>query len=334
MTDILVAHWDEGCPACGRDLDAPGVTAADLITGCPRTNPNLALLHSGGTSARPGRTTARHLMGAQGAAQAPASTNNYTPGRPGRIDTLVWHTMVGSEASARARFQSPSGGASAHYGVCLDGRLVQYVGEGDTAWHAGNWPVNQRSIGVEHEDDGDYNGARTPELYERSAQLMADLLRRYPSVPRRRTANQGGGGVAKHHDVSQQGTACPDSLDVDRIFARAMQLLAPPQPIHPPEVHDMTPGSATFKGHNFVFDVGDDRGCWVASYGPGESYADAPFTRIGTETFRSGFTCSISPDGDLVVYGQADDGFLYRSYSTDGTTWSAWEKGKGHGATA
>jgi hypothetical protein len=32
----------------------------------------------------------------------------------------------------------------------------------DTASHAGNWPYNQRRIGIEREDKGDFDGLAAP----------------------------------------------------------------------------------------------------------------------------------------------------------------------------
>src|SRR4030081_3246377 len=86
---------------------------------------------------------------------------NYSAGRPGGISWIVLHTMVGTVASANARFQNPNQQASAHYGIGLDGSLFQWVDESDTAWHAGDFVVNQASIGIEHEDGGNYNSPRT-----------------------------------------------------------------------------------------------------------------------------------------------------------------------------
>ena len=148
---------------------------------------------------------------------------------------IVLHTMVGSEASARARFQQPAQQASSHYGVCLDGRVFQYVAEKDGAWTNGtlanNPGSNLDSITIEHEDDGDYNGPRTPALYEASAQLVADISRRrgIPLVHR-----AAGGGVLGHKECAGAQTSCPDGLDIARIIARANEILHPPQPQPPP----------------------------------------------------------------------------------------------------
>lgn len=149
---------------------------------------------------------------------------------------LVLHTMVGSEAAARARFENASQQASSHYGVKLDGSVVQYVAERDAAWTNGTYSTNPGSnldsITIEHEDDGAYNGPRTPALYEASAQLVADIHRRrgIPLIHR-----GAGGGVLRHRECATASTSCPDSLDIDRIIARAQQILNPPPPPPPPD---------------------------------------------------------------------------------------------------
>lgn len=148
---------------------------------------------------------------------------------------VVMHTMVGSEAAANARFQNAAQQASANYGVCLDGRIVQWVHEADTAWANGTYynnpGANVDSISIEHEDNGDYNGPRTPALYEASARLVADICKRR-GIPLDRAH------IIKHRECFQAATACPDSLDVDGILARA-QLIAPPSGIG----HGADPGN-------------------------------------------------------------------------------------------
>ena len=84
----------------------------------------------------------------------PASPANYTRGRGGKkITTIVIHHWDDPARNPQfsgviATFQNPSRGASAHY-VVEAGRVAQMVDLADTAWHAGNWPVNQSSIGIE-----------------------------------------------------------------------------------------------------------------------------------------------------------------------------------------
>jgi len=157
----------------------------------------------------------------------PANASNFKVGRDGNsINKIIIHTVVGSLQSAITTFQNPSRIASAHYIVGLDGRIVQMVKESDTAYHAGNWQVNLTSIGIEHADNMDYNGPRTPELYEASARLVLDICKRY-NIPIDRQH------ILRHREVSLKPTACPDNLDIDRIVARANQINTPPPPPPP-----------------------------------------------------------------------------------------------------
>jgi N-acetylmuramoyl-L-alanine amidase len=173
---------------------------------------------------------------------------NFSPGRDGHnpswtaADPNTWivlHTSVSTLADLLAGFASPARQASSHYAVDLDGTIYQFVKETDAAWtngtYADNPGSNLDSITIEHVDNKDYNGPRTPELYEASAQLVADISRRrgIPLVHRR--AN---GGVIGHRECGPNGiaTGCPDGLDVDRIIARAIEINNPPKPpVEPPE---------------------------------------------------------------------------------------------------
>lgn len=166
---------------------------------------------------------------------------NWTPADPNTW--IVLHTTVSTRDSAASRFTSATGGASPTYMIDLDGSIYQYVKEDDGPWTNGvNQGVgsNLDSITIEHVDNKDYNGPRTPELYEASAQLVADIARRrgIPLLHR-----GGGGGVIGHREVATPGnqTACPDGLDVDRIIARANAILNPPPPPPPPPPVDTRP---------------------------------------------------------------------------------------------
>lgn len=168
----------------------------------------------------------------------PLSPPHFTAGRAGqRIDRIVLHTMVGWIAAADATFKSSGGDTSAHYGVRVDGSLWQWVQLWDTAHHCegspGSAPYwsdvnNERSIGIEHEDTGQPAALEGGEavirpnaLYVRSAQLVAQLCREY-GIPCVRGA--GGPGIYDHRQVS--ATACPGTLDTDRIIRTAQALLA------------------------------------------------------------------------------------------------------------
>lgn len=170
---------------------------------------------------------------------------NYTPGRAGHNPNwapddpntwIVLHTMVGWKEGTRIAFASPARQASSNYGVNLDGSIDQYVREEDAPWTNGTMQgvgSNLDSITIECEDGGDYNGPRTSELYESAAQLVADISRRrgIPLIHRR-----DGGGVLAHRECDGASTACYDSLDGDRIIARAIAILNPPPVVVVPPV--------------------------------------------------------------------------------------------------
>lgn len=146
------------------------------------------------------------------------ASGNYDTSRS-PIDRIVIHTMVGTVTGAAARFDTYGTQVSAHYGIGLDGNLYHWLEETYTAYHAGNYLMNQRSIGIEHEDGGDYNGARPDTLYNESAKLVADICKFY-NIPCDRTH------ILKHNEIIPTG--CPDALDIDRIVRQAQAILTPP----------------------------------------------------------------------------------------------------------
>lgn len=77
---------------------------------------------------------------------------NYTRGRQGNAvrKVVVHYTATGASAHDNLLYFSRSkADASAHYFIDKDGALRQNVREADTAWHAGNWPMNLMSVGIE-----------------------------------------------------------------------------------------------------------------------------------------------------------------------------------------
>lgn len=132
------------------------------------------------------------------------------------IDRIIIHTMVGTAESANARFNNCSSVVSAHYGVLVTGGIWHWVNDDMVAYHAGNYAMNQRSIGIEHEDKGNYNGVRPDNLYNSSAELVADICKFY-GIPCDRQH------ILKHSEV--KATGCPDALDIDRIVMQAYLIL-------------------------------------------------------------------------------------------------------------
>jgi N-acetyl-anhydromuramyl-L-alanine amidase AmpD len=109
------------------------------------------------------------------------SPNYTTAARTYRraVDHVVIHTTEGSFAGSVQWLGSSAADASAHYVVSRAGQIAELVRERNIAWHAGNWNVNSRSIGVEHEGFTWRPGWYTETEYRASARLVARICVRY-----------------------------------------------------------------------------------------------------------------------------------------------------------
>jgi N-acetyl-anhydromuramyl-L-alanine amidase AmpD len=117
----------------------------------------------------------------------PADKSNYgnydladRPSNGPGINTIVIHDTEGSLQDTLKAFQDPTFYASAHYIIDTDGTVYQTVQTKNIAWHAGNWYVNEHSIGIEHVGHAatgstDY----TPAMYNASARLVRYLATKY-----------------------------------------------------------------------------------------------------------------------------------------------------------
>jgi len=159
-------------------------------------------------------------------------TPNRRKGRDGfRPEAVVIHIMEGSLASADSWFQAPESQVSAHYGIGKDGTIHQYVGETDTAFHAGRvwkpeWSSiktgvnpNLYTIGIEHEGKGE---SLWPEaMYRASATLIADVCTRW-SIPIDRDH------IVGHREIYGRKT-CPNHVvDFNRLIALARTVATRP----------------------------------------------------------------------------------------------------------
>jgi len=137
----------------------------------------------------------------------PAAADRFTPGRDVPITTIVFHTTTTSWQAAIDTFQGGARLVSAHYVVDRDiDRIARCVRNTDTAWHAGNWPINQRSIGIERADYGDWWNPGPDAQIERIVALSLDLIATFPTITR----------FIRHDQAT--ATACPDGLDTPRII--------------------------------------------------------------------------------------------------------------------
>lgn len=146
-------------------------------------------------------------------------TTHFTPGRAGRsIECVVLHYNDGDLSVDGCYDTWQTRQASAHYQVQSDGVVGQLVWDGNTAWHAGNWDANCRSIGIEHANRGD---SVTDECIESGSHLVAAICRYY-GLGR----PQWGVNVFPHNHFSS--TDCPGPLREgtsyhDRYMARAAE---------------------------------------------------------------------------------------------------------------
>ena len=146
--------------------------------------------------------------------RGPVPASNYTVGRDGSsVELIVDHWTVVMFEGAIRRFLNPASILSAHYVIGQDGRVFQLVREEDTAFHAGVYEVNQRSIGIEHEASPTL--APSDPLYAASARLHAEIASRYS------LDLHVGATVLPHRAIVP--TQCPGTLDLERIVRQALE---------------------------------------------------------------------------------------------------------------
>jgi N-acetyl-anhydromuramyl-L-alanine amidase AmpD len=146
------------------------------------------------------------------------ATGHYDTSRAG-ISMIVLHSSDSNRQGLINTFAGGTRMVSAHYAVDNDGSLLAFLEEYYTAYHAGNYAVNQKSIGIEHIDNGATVKLHTDLQYAKSIKLVADICKFY-SIPCDATH------VVPHSSII--ATACPNGLDVNRIIAGAKVLLNPP----------------------------------------------------------------------------------------------------------
>jgi N-acetylmuramoyl-L-alanine amidase len=160
------------------------------------------------------------------------AAENFRKGRHGfEPKAIVIHIIVGSLEAADLTFRDPRSSVSAHYGVGKSGRLLQFVNEADTAFHAGTvvrpaWKLldphvnpNYYTIGIEHE--GQPQDAWPDEQYESSATLVREIAARW-KIPLDRDH------IIMHHEIRASKT-CPGSVDMERLMREAAAAPNPAQ---------------------------------------------------------------------------------------------------------
>lgn len=131
-----------------------------------------------------------------------------------KIDRIVIHHNAGTnDAGARSTWHIDGpAGTSAHYQVA-NSKCWGCVGEESVAFHAGNYPMNQRSIGIEHlNNTGAPLWTISEETYKKSAELIHEICTRR-GIPIDRQH------ILKHGEVA--ATSCPGGINIDRLINMA-----------------------------------------------------------------------------------------------------------------
>jgi hypothetical protein len=191
----------------GQRTSPPGKRATDVqtqrkqVTNQQATNNRLATKEAVGEQA----VNERAAGSARGRAECPRSLScvwipaahqrlsgggygNHDRTRGGReIDYIVIHDGETTYDSMIRMAGNPAH-VSWHYTLrSRDGQIAQHVRTRDIAWHAGNWYVNSRSIGLEHEGYLAKGAAwYTEAMYRASARLVRHLARKH-DIPLDRT---------------------------------------------------------------------------------------------------------------------------------------------------
>lgn len=206
------------------------------------------------------------------------NATNFTKGRGGNsVQWLVIHYTAGTktadgaaEANCIYFGREANLGASAHYFVCDGYTIWQSVNESDTAWHAGNWSINQRSIGIEVCTAGAFTEAEI----ERLTWLVQHLMSKYGIAADH---------VIRHYDAN--GKHCPahyvDAARWKELHARITTgKVSEPQPSAPqPSKPATTKPAASTSAEKTDTGFGGRYRCQVNNLrvrtGPGLSYAQA-----------------------------------------------------------
>lgn len=227
-------------------------------------------------------------------------TQHPSPNQDGNrlaIDRVVIHWMAGNLASTDVVFSIPNG-TSAHYGIENE-TVHQYVDESRVAYHAGNYAMNQRSVGIEHSAQPGRSASDT--TYQTSGELLADICARH-KIPLDRAH------IIKHSQVVP--TQCPGTIDIDRLITIAKSFTNSNQP---PMTTDRRPywfdrmNTVTFnKPNEQVTDKEVEQ--FVKDY-PGQKKRSGEFDKMARELGFSGDTNTMTASMLLKVAEEK-----YKSY--------------------
>lgn len=166
----------------------------------------------------------------------PNVMNSTSDRRP--IDLIIVHhnATTNKDIAMNTWIQGGPANSSAHYEI-TDDEIIGCVGENYTAWQAGEWNANLRSIGLEHlNSTGAPSWQVSDATLRNSARLIADICKRY--------------GLPINSDTIKPHryfvpTACPGGLDVDKLINLAIEYSgAAPAPAPAPQAAPATSSNA------------------------------------------------------------------------------------------
>lgn len=150
---------------------------------------------------------------------------NFGDRKGGAVELIVLHYTAMPDAEAACeRLCDETAEVSAHYLIAKTGEITRLVDEDKRAWHAGagSWAghedVNDRSIGIELDNDGasEFDEALMVSLET----LLADLLERYALDPK---------AVIAHSDMAPERKSDPGRLfDWQRLAAKGLSIWPDP----------------------------------------------------------------------------------------------------------
>jgi hypothetical protein len=114
--------------------------------------------------------------------KVPAAASNYSNSSyRKKITNVCLHHMAGVLTAKQCGdiFARNGKKVSAHYGIGSDGKIGGYVDETCVAWHAGNWPENQCSVGIEISNSSlGGNWPVSNQSIQLAIKLVADIMKR------------------------------------------------------------------------------------------------------------------------------------------------------------
>ena len=114
------------------------------------------------------------------ATQYIGENKNYSgPGYRAGKKLIVVHHMAGILTPVQCNNALKGRGGSIHYAIGNDGAIGWGIDEDEVAWHAGNWPINQKSIGIETSNSavgGDWPVSQA--AFDSLCKLVADIAKR------------------------------------------------------------------------------------------------------------------------------------------------------------